>query len=91
METDAMPDLESRTDLDSHANMPMIGAGALVIAKTGKTCEVSPYTPDYPPMKVPLVDAMVKYESPFDGRVFILLIKNALHVASTSYNLIPLS
>ena len=36
METDAMPDLESRTDLDSHANMPMIVAGALVIAKRRK-------------------------------------------------------
>ena len=89
METDAMPDLESRTDLDSPANMPVIGAGALVIAETGKTCEVSPYTPNYPPMKVPLVDAVVKYESPFDGRVCILLIKNALYIASMSYNLIP--
>ena len=69
--------------------MPVIGAGALVIAETGKTCEVSPYTPDYPPMKVSLVDAVVKYESPFDGRVCILLIKNALYVASMSYNLIP--
>ena len=37
METDTMPDLESRTDLDSHDNMPVIGAGVLMIAETGKT------------------------------------------------------
>ena len=40
-------------------------------------------------MKVPLVDAAVSYRSPLDGRVCILLIKNALFVASMSYNLIP--
>jgi hypothetical protein len=40
-------------------------------------------------MKVPLTDAAVRYDCPFDGRVYILLIQNALHVPSMDYNLLP--
>jgi hypothetical protein len=40
-------------------------------------------------MKVPLVDAAVRYDCPFDGRVYILLIQNALYVPSMDYNLLP--
>jgi hypothetical protein len=36
-----------------------------------------------------MVYAAVKYESPFDVKVYILLIRNALHVPSMDYNLIP--
>ena len=41
-------------------------------------------------MKVPLVDAAVKFESPFDGKVYILVMRNALPVPLMNYNLIPL-
>ena len=50
---------------------------------------MSTHTPDYEPMKVQMVDAAVRYESPFDGRVYILVIRNALHVPSMDHNLIP--
>ena len=86
---DGDPGPESRTDLDSHANMPVIGGGAYIQAKHNRVCEVSPYTPNYEPMKVPLVDAAVKYESPFDGKVHILVILSALHVPSMDNNLVP--
>ena len=48
---------ESRTELDSHANMPVVGRNAYVLADTGKTVDVSPYTPDYKPVQVKVVDA----------------------------------
>ena len=70
-------------------NMPVVGSGALVLVDHLRTCEVSPYCPDYEPMKVPLVDAAVRYDCPFDGRVYILLIQNALYVPSMDYNLLP--
>ena len=82
-------DLEPKTDLDGHANMPIVGVGAAVLAEHNGICEISPYSPDHEPMLVPLVDAAVKYESPFDGRVHILVIQNALYVLSMTYNLLP--
>jgi hypothetical protein len=81
------PGEESRTDLDSHANMPVVGSGAHVLVDHNRTCEISPYSPDYEPMQVPLMDAAVRYDR--DGRVYILLIRNALYVPSLDHNLLP--
>jgi hypothetical protein len=78
---------QSTTDVDSHANMPVVGSGAHVLMEHNRTCEVSPYSPDYEPMKVPLVDPAVNYER--DGKVYILVIMNALYVPSLNYNLLP--
>ena len=69
--------------------MPVVGSGALVISEHNRICEVSPYTPDYDPLEVPMVDAVVKYNCPFDGKMYILLIQNALFVPSMNYNLLP--
>ena len=79
---------ESRTDLDSHANMPVVGSNCQVIRQTGKTVTVSPFTPDYEPMNIPVVDATVLYRCPFSGKEYILVIMNALYVPSMSHNLI---
>ena len=80
---------ESRTDLDSHANMPVIGSEAFVLADLGKSMQVSPYTPTYEPLTVPLVDAAVKYDCPYSGKAYILVIRNALHVPEMDHNLLP--
>ena len=55
----------SRTELDSHANMPVVGKHCFILADTGKTAEVSPYTLDYDAMDVKIVDAAVIYKCPF--------------------------
>ena len=80
---------ESCTELDSHANMPEVGKHAYIIAKTGKTVDVSPFTPDYKPITVPLVDATIKYDNPYNGKSCILVLHNALYVPSMDNNLIP--
>lgn len=80
---------ESRTDLDSHANMPVVGSQAYVLTTHNRICEVNAYSPDYEPKRVPLVDAAVKYESPYDGKTCILVFLNALYVPSMDYNLLP--
>jgi hypothetical protein len=54
------PGEESRTDLYSHANMPVLGSGAHVLVDHNRTYEVSPYSPDYEPMEVPMVHAAVR-------------------------------
>ena len=89
LEGDSYSGIEGRTDLDSHANMPVVGRLAKVLSFHDKSVEVPPHSLDYKPMKVPLVDAAVKYESPFDGRVCILVIRNALYVPSMENNLLP--
>ena len=81
---------ESRTELDSHANTPVVRKEALVVEQSRKTVEVSPCTPAYKPIKVEVVNAMVQYDSPLDGKEYMLIIRNALCVPSMNNNLIPL-
>ena len=76
-------------ELDSHANMPVVGKHAYIIAETGKKVDVSPFTPDYKPLTVPLVDATMKYDNPYNGKSCILVLRNALYVPSMDNNLIP--
>ena len=80
----------SRTELDSHANMVVVGRHCLVIEWSGRTAIVSPFTPDYDAMmEVPIMDAAILYECPFSGKDYILLVRNALHVPTMETNLIP--
>ena len=67
MEVDVELDGESRTELDSHASMPVVRREALVVEQSGKTVEVSPFTPDYKPLKVEVMNAVIQYDSPLDG------------------------
>jgi hypothetical protein len=79
----------SRTELDSHANMSVVGRHAYIISYTEKVAEVNPFTPDYDSMEVPIIDAAVRYEYPYDGASYILVIRNALYVPSMKNNLMP--
>ena len=81
--------VESRTEIDSHANMQVVGNHSYIIAETGKKVDVSPSTPDYKPLTVPLVDATVKYDNPYNRETYILELRNALYVPSMDHNLIP--
>ena len=65
--------VESHTELDSHANMPVVGKHAYIIAET----------------TMPLVDAMVKYNNPYNRKSYILVLRNALYVPLMDINLIP--
>ena len=80
---------ESRTELDSHANMPVVGRNAYIISDTGRIADVNPFTPDYDSMQISIVDAAIRYDCPYNGRSYILVIRNALFVPSMKNNLIP--
>ena len=73
---------ESRSELDSHAKMAVIGKHAYILTETGKMVEVNPFTPAYKPIKAPIVDAALPYDSPYDRKSYILVVKSALHVPS---------
>ena len=81
--------VKSHMKLDSHANMPVVGKHAYIIAKTGKKVNISPFTPDYQPLTVPLVDAAGRYDNPYNGKPYILVLQNALYVPTMENNLIP--
>ena len=79
----------SRTELDSHANMPVIAMNAYILSKIGETVDVAPFTPDYKPISVELVDAALKYECPYSREINILIIRRGLYVPSMTHNLLP--
>jgi hypothetical protein len=68
--------------------MPVVGCNAYVISKTGRTTEVSAYSPECEPKRIELVDAAVQYDCPYNGKTYILVIRNALHVPAMQTNLI---
>ena len=37
---------DSRTELDSHANMPVVGRNSFIISDTGKIADVKAYSPE---------------------------------------------
>ena len=69
--------------------MAVIGRHAVVLSTSGRKVDVSPFTPDYKPMTVEIVDAAVKYECPYSHVEAILVIRNALSFPSMEHNLIP--
>ena len=46
----------------------VIGRNAYILSKIGETVDVAPFTPDYKPISVELVDAALKYECPYSGK-----------------------
>ena len=65
-ENDAV-DMESRTELDSHANIAVVGWHAHILSTSDRTVEVNGFTPEHATIKAPLVDAALQYDSPTMG------------------------
>ena len=79
----------STTELDSHANMVVVGANATVIQETGTYADVNSFAEEVDQMKrVPIKDMVVAYDCPYQRKTFLLIFKNALHVPSMDHNLI---
>jgi len=56
-------DKSSTTQLDSHANMVVIGKHATVFGKTGKEADVRPFSNECSKLEsIPIVDAAVAYD-----------------------------
>jgi hypothetical protein len=70
--------------------MPVVGRNAYIISDTGRVADVNAFTPDYSSMRISIVDAAVGFECPYNGKSYIFVLRNALHVPSMRNNLIPL-
>ena len=80
-----------RSELDSHANMVVLGKHCFVFdSVNSKTCEVEPFDPALGTAKhVPIVDAAVAYDCPYTQETYLLIFKNALYVPTMENNLLP--
>jgi hypothetical protein len=80
----------STTELDSHANMAVVGAQATVIQETGLFADVNAFSDEVSQLKrIPINDVVIAYDCPYRLQTYLLIIKNALHVPSMNHNLIP--
>ena len=65
-ESTPLPDnaanVESRMELDSHANMPVATCHSYILSDTVRTASVSAYNPDYPSLEIKIVDTAVAYQ-----------------------------
>ena len=72
---------ESATELDIHADSPIVGKNERIIETTSKTMMVSGFTRDLgKPLRVPVVNSVVAYDCKITGEAYILVIYNDLHM-----------
>ena len=70
--------------------MPVVGWHAYILTESGKYVDVNPFTPHYQALRALIVDAAVQYNYPYDGKTYILMQQNTIHVLSMTNNLLPL-
>ena len=76
-----------RSDLDTHADTCVAGATHKVLERTGQFCEVYPYSEDYEPKIVEVVNSITAFDAP-DGQTYILLFNQALDIPGQEPSLI---
>ena len=87
---DAGDNEDTRTEIYSHAKMVVLGAHAFISQSTNCTCNVHPFDPSLgTSSKIPIVDGAVVYKCPYTGDIYILIVKNALHIPHLQNNFIP--
>ena len=90
LDSSAGSDDESLIELDSHANMCVVGRNAYVINYCFNNAEVSLFTLSYDAIKnVPLVDTFTAYDCQYSGKTYLLVLTNELLITTMSNNLIP--
>ena len=81
---------QSRSELDSHANMIVLGRNSLCLTPQGKKmARVAAFSPTLDPMNIPVVDACIKWNNPLTGKNHLFLFEDALYVEQMEHNLIP--
>ena len=80
---------DSRSELDSRANMVVLRKHCYIISSSGRHAEVNAFAREVGRMKsVPIVDAAIFYDFPYSMKTYLLIVINALYVQSMTNNLI---
>ncbi|KAI2495419.1 Reverse transcriptase (RNA-dependent DNA polymerase) [Fragilaria crotonensis] len=81
--------MESRTDLDSHADQCAIGRNALLVHDYDRPINVSGYDPNGPVAKdLRTVSGALAYDDAVTGRTVILIVHQAIYIPDLSHNLL---
>jgi hypothetical protein len=79
-----------QSDLDSHANMIVLGKHCFIISYSGKYIDVNAFADAVGGLsQVPIVDAAITYDCPYTHKSWLLIVRNFLYVESMNTNLIP--
>ena len=78
------------TELDSHADSPVVRKYSSILEHTGKTINVSGFSDELEAsIPVPVVHVAVAYDCEKTGEIYIMVIHHALYLESMTENLIP--
>ena len=81
---------DSCSELDSHANIFVLGQYCCIISSSGRHAEVNDFDREVGRMKiVAIVDTGVVYNCPYSMKTYPLIVRNALYVQLMMHNLIP--
>ena len=73
--------VHGRVEMDSHADTTVLGSNWVVLAYTGKECEVSPYADEYDTIrKVPLAMGATVWTNSQDGAPILLIFYKAFWI-----------
>ena len=78
--------VDPRAELDSHANMVVLGASAFIFESTGRFCNVQPFDSKLGTSHD--VDGALEYECPYTMGTYILIVRNALYMKHLRNNLL---
>ena len=81
--------IHGHCELDSHADTIVCGRNCVLLAYSGRECDVYPYTEDYKARRnVPIVSAATAWQSQVTGKVYILVFNEALWMPELDCTLI---
>ena len=81
---------DSCSELDSHANMVVLGQHCYIISSSGIHAEVNKFAIEVGRMKsVTIVAAAIVYDCPYSMKTYLLIVRNALYIKSRTNNIIP--
>ncbi len=77
------------TELDSHANMAVVGSNCTIIATSGCYANVTPFSSNIPMMDmVEIGDAAIAYDNPILHITYLSVMQNTLLIPTMNHNLI---
>ena len=80
----------STTELESHANIIVVGKQAFVFSHIGQSVNVEEFTEEVGGIsKVPIFDAVIVYNCPHTGETFLLVVRNDLCIPVMDHNILP--